>query len=64
MSPLFDDRFLFLLSSAGRVKTLAFRLPLLPKRAFPEGEPMSFLDPMHAGSLEALRVARPEAVAS
>jgi len=47
----------------GQVLPLVHRLPLLPERASPEGEPMSFGDPMHAGSLEALRVTRPEAVA-
>ncbi len=48
----------------GQVLPLAPRLPLLPERAFPEGEPRPFPERMHAGSLEALRVTRPEAVAS
>ena len=48
----------------GQVLPLVHRLPLLPERAFPEGEPMSFGNARHAGSLEALRVTRPEAVAS
>ena len=34
----------------------------LPRGAFPEGGAYSFHGGMHAGSLEALRVARPEAV--
>src|SRR3954471_18125141 len=37
--------------------------PSCPKGAFPEGEPMPFDRALHAGSLEALRVTRPEAVA-
>jgi hypothetical protein len=40
------------------------RLVLQPSRAFPEDEPMSLGETMHAGSLKALRVTRPEAVAS
>src|SRR5512135_86169 len=40
----------------GQVLPLVHRLPLLPERAFPEGEPMSLGGAMHAGSLEALRV--------
>jgi hypothetical protein len=47
----------------GQVLPLVHRLTLLPERAFPEGEPMLFDDSMYAGSLEALRVTRPEAVA-
>src|SRR5512133_3246834 len=43
----------------GQVLPLVHRLPLLP-----EGEPMPSDEAMHAGSLEALRVTRPEAVAS
>ena len=35
-----------------QVLPLVHRLTLLPERAFPEGEPMPFDDPMHAGSLE------------
>ncbi len=46
----------------GQILPLMHRLPLLPERAFPEVEPMPFPTPMHAGSLEALRVTRPEAV--
>ncbi len=48
----------------GQVLPLVQRLPLLPEGAFPEGEPMPSDEAMHAGSLEALRVTRPEAVAS
>src|SRR5512142_3074916 len=48
----------------GQVTPLVHRLALQPVGAFPEGEPMPFDDPRHAGSLEALRVTRPEAVAS
>src|SRR5512135_3583047 len=48
----------------GQVLPLVHRLPLLPEGASPEGEPMPFDETMHAGSLEALRVTRPEAVAS
>src|SRR5512142_2524610 len=48
----------------GQVLPLVHRLPLLPEGAFPEGEPMPSDEAMHAGSLEALRVTRPEAVAS
>src|SRR4051812_28874613 len=47
----------------GQVTPLVHRLALQPEGAFPEGEPMPFDDPVHAGSLEALRVTRPEAVA-
>src|SRR5512133_2366558 len=48
----------------GQVLPLVHRLPHQPERAFPEGEPMPLSGAMHAGSLEALRVTRPEAVAS
>src|SRR4051794_17765606 len=34
----------------------------LPRRAFPEGRAYAFSQRFHAGSLEALRVSRPEAV--
>src|SRR5512135_2344907 len=34
----------------------------LPRGAFPEGRAYAFLPRLHAGSLEALRVSRPEAV--
>src|SRR5262245_45550217 len=34
----------------------------LPRGAFPEGRAYAFSPRLHAGSLEALRVARPEAV--
>src|SRR3954463_15454710 len=48
----------------GQVLPLVHRLSLLPEGAFPEGEPMPFDNPRHAGSLEAPWVTRPEAVAS
>src|SRR3954451_16507349 len=48
----------------GQVLPLVHRLALQPVGAFPGGEPMPLAGAMHAGSLEALRVARPEAVAS
>src|SRR6185312_14070659 len=48
----------------GQVLPLVHRLVLQPIGAFPEDEPMSLATAMHAGSLEALRVTRPEAVAS
>ncbi len=48
----------------GQILPLVHRLALQPEGAFPGGEPMPFGDPMHAGALEALRVTRPEAVAS
>src|SRR4051812_21473995 len=35
---------------------------LLPRGAFPEGRAYAFPQRLHAGSLEALRVSRPEAV--
>src|SRR3954453_20490966 len=47
----------------GQVLPLVQRLALQPVGAFPEGEPLPFDDPRHAGSLEARRVTRPEAVA-
>ena len=47
----------------GQVLPLVQRLPLLPERAVPEGEPLPLGGAMHAGSLEARRVTRPEAVA-
>src|SRR4051812_15203907 len=36
--------------------------PFLPRGAFPEGRAYAFSQRWHAGSLEALRVSRPEAV--
>jgi hypothetical protein len=48
----------------GQVLPLVHRLALQPLGAFPEGEPMPFDEQRYAGSLEALRVTRPEAVAS
>jgi hypothetical protein len=40
----------------GQVPPLMQRLSLQPSGAFPEGEPMLFAHPRHAGSLEALWV--------
>src|SRR3954453_23552738 len=48
----------------GQVLPLVHRLALQPMGPSPEDEPMSLATAMHAGSLEALRVTRPEAVAS
>ena len=57
------DEVLTVPTDMGQALPLVHKLLLLPRGAFPEGRAYAFSQRLHAGSLEALRVSRPEAVA-